>query len=189
MNVQKVIEQIKKEYPGEAIILDPEDSPAEIIVEIEPTDDHPSHSLALAVVGKSRPHYHNKSTEIYEAVKGTLTVYTDGKPHILKPGDKITVRPGVTHSDEGDEAWFLTHSSPGWLFEDHIVVDRAEYEINEKDIESVIRYLKIHDPDNATPEKAISMLEDMQAGFHMLEHTNPDLLDKLYDDVKRKEEN
>lgn len=59
-----------------------------------------------------------------------------------------------------------------------------EYELNEQDIESVIRYLKIYDPDNATPEKAIAMLEDLQSGIHMLRHSNPELLEKLYKDVK-----
>lgn len=59
-----------------------------------------------------------------------------------------------------------------------------EYELNEQDIDSVIRYLKIYDPDNATPEKAIAMLEDLQSGIHMLGHSNPELLEKLYKDVK-----
>lgn len=35
------------------------------------------------------------------------------------------------------------------------------YQINEKDIQSVIRYLKIHDPDNADREYAIQVLELM----------------------------
>lgn len=65
--------------------------------------------------------------------------------------------------------------------------DMSNYEINEKDIDSVINYLRINDPENATPEKAIAFLEELQSGLHMLEHTNPDLLDKIYDDIKRKD--
>ena len=38
----------------------------------------------------------------------------------------------------------------------------AGYEINEKDIESVIRYMKIHDPKNADREYAIQFLESLQ---------------------------
>ncbi len=34
-----------------------------------------------------------------------------------------------------------------------------DYEINEGDIDSVIRFLKIHNPENATPEKAIALLD------------------------------
>ncbi len=59
----------------------------------------------------------------------------------------------------------------------------SDYEINEKDIDSVIRYLKIHDPENATPEKAISMLEDLQAFIHGVGHDNPELLEKMLKDM------
>lgn len=60
------------------------------------------------------------------------------------------------------------------------------YELNEKDIDSVIRYLKIHDPKNATPEKALAMLEDLQAFFHNISHENPELLEKLYEELENK---
>lgn len=60
-----------------------------------------------------------------------------------------------------------------------------DYEINEKDIDSVIRYLKIYDPENATPEKAIAMLEDMQTFVHVMSHENPELLEKLDKNLKK----
>lgn len=53
------------------------------------------------------------------------------------------------------------------------------YEINEKDIDSVIRYLKLTDPENATPEKAIFVLENWQASIHMMSHDSPELLEEL----------
>ena len=62
-----------------------------------------------------------------------------------------------------------------------------DYEINENDIDSVIRYLKVHDPDHATPEKAIAMLEDLQSFFHKISHENPELLKKLYDEFNKSE--
>lgn len=40
----------------------------------------------------------------------------------------------------------------------------------EKDIESVIRFLKITDPDNATREKAVEMLGNMQTLAHLIAH-------------------
>ncbi len=58
-----------------------------------------------------------------------------------------------------------------------------DYEINEKDIESTIRFLKTIDPDNATPEKAIALLQDLQEGFHNMSHDNPELLEKLYKEL------
>ena len=36
--------------------------------------------------------------------------------------------------------------------------DQIGYDINEKDIDGVIRFLKINDPKNATPERAIAFL-------------------------------
>ena len=53
------------------------------------------------------------------------------------------------------------------------------YEISEKDTESVIRWLKINDPENATREKAVALLQDLKAGFHGMAHNNPELLEKL----------
>lgn len=55
------------------------------------------------------------------------------------------------------------------------------YELNEKDIESTLKFLRIYDPDNATPEKAIDFLEYLYAGVHQLGHTSPDKLEDLYD--------
>lgn len=122
MNSKKIIEEIKKEYPGKTIILDPEIDPTEIICEIEPTADHPEKSVALAVVGLSKPHHHKNSTEVYEVLKGTLTVFKNGVQHILKPGEKIVIEPSIIHYARGDEAWVLVYSKPGWTFEDHIIL-------------------------------------------------------------------
>jgi len=123
MNAKKVLDELKSAYPGKEIIEDYSESDgfAEVIVELEPTSEHPEKSVALAVVGKSKPHYHKHSTEIYEAQKGQIIVYLDDEKHILQPGEKLTVPPRVIHYAEGDEAWFLTYSSPGWTFEDHIL--------------------------------------------------------------------
>ena len=38
----------------------------------------------------------------------------------------------------------------------------SDYEVNEKDIEAVIRYLKIHDPKNADRKYAVQLLGVMQ---------------------------
>lgn len=60
-----------------------------------------------------------------------------------------------------------------------------EYEINEADIEKMIRHLKIAYPeDTITPEMAIEKLEEMYENFHSLAHSNPELLEKWYEEVK-----
>ena len=58
------------------------------------------------------------------------------------------------------------------------------YKINEKDIESVINFLKQTDPENANPEMAIQILERLQNSFHDLSHTNPEQLLKIYEELK-----
>lgn len=121
MNVDQVVIELKAKYPGKEIIFDDPVNPSEIIVELEPTRDHPDRSLALAVVGKSKPHYHKTTTEIYEVIKGELKLTIDGKTFTLNPGEKMTIKPKSVHSAAGDETWFLTHSTPGWNFEDHII--------------------------------------------------------------------
>lgn len=63
------------------------------------------------------------------------------------------------------------------------------YELNEKDIDGAIRYLKIHDPENATPEKAIAKIEEAIASAHALGHTNPEGLEQLLEELKKKDDN
>ena len=59
------------------------------------------------------------------------------------------------------------------------------YQMNEKDIEGVINYLKIFDPENATPEMAIELLEYMQATYHNMTHDDPEQLKKMYEDLQK----
>lgn len=60
------------------------------------------------------------------------------------------------------------------------------YELNEKDIDSAMGYLKTIDPENATPEMAIAFLEELHARVHLLAHENPALLEKVYKELKEK---
>jgi hypothetical protein len=57
--------------------------------------------------------------------------------------------------------------------------DTEQYEISEADIEVALRWLKYNDPEHATREQAIALLNDLQAGFHNLAHSDPDRLLKL----------
>lgn len=59
------------------------------------------------------------------------------------------------------------------------------YQLNEKDIESVIKFLKTIDPRNATPEMAIELLEHLKASFHTMSHENPEKLKEIYEELKR----
>lgn len=60
MDVKRVIEQLKKEYPSKKIIKNIENNPTEIICEIDPTEKHRIYSIAIAVIDQSIPHYHKR---------------------------------------------------------------------------------------------------------------------------------
>lgn len=65
------------------------------------------------------------------------------------------------------------------------MTDKGKYQINEKDIDSVLNFLRLTDPDHATPEMAIVLLEHMYATFHTMNHDDPEKLKELYEDLKK----
>jgi len=64
-----------------------------------------------------------------------------------------------------------------------------EYEITDKDIDSVVHYLTIFHPENANREFAIEMLEYLKAAYHRLALTNPEALEELYDAFEASKKN
>jgi len=63
---------------------------------------------------------------------------------------------------------------------------KGGYQINEKDIDAVLNYLKIFDPENATLEMAIELLEYMQEKYHRMSHENPEQIKEIYEELKMK---
>lgn len=62
------------------------------------------------------------------------------------------------------------------------------YEINNKDIEAIIRYLKIHDPKNADKEYAIQILELMKETAKQLVNTDMEFTELLLKTLKKKKQ-
>lgn len=122
MNVEKVVSRLKRECPGKTIILNPPENPTEIVCETRPAQSSEDVGVAIAVIDDSNPHYHRKATEIYEVLKGNLSITINGKEHKLKEGEKITIEPGKIHFAKGNETWVSCLSKPGWKLEDHILV-------------------------------------------------------------------
>ena len=121
MNVQAVLNELSVKYPGKTIIKNDEESPTEILCEIEPTSGHPDYSLAVSVIDKSIPHTHKNLTEIYKVVRGKLKLSVDNKIIKLSEGEEYTIKPGQTHWAEGNETWIECYSRPGWIPDDHIL--------------------------------------------------------------------
>lgn len=55
------------------------------------------------------------------------------------------------------------------------------YEVNEKDIQGVLKYLELFHPENANHEFAEELLRYFKAVSRRLALTDPDALDMLYD--------
>lgn len=122
MNPKAVTSQLKQNYPHKSIFKNDANNPTEIICELEPTTDHPEYSKAIAVIDRSIPHYHTKTTETYTVIKGQLTVHVKDQTHQLKEGQSITIKPGNVHWAEGNEVWVECYSEPGWTPKDHKIV-------------------------------------------------------------------
>ena len=124
MNSKKVIEELKQKYPSKNIIKNDEDNPTEILCEVDPSTDHPNHSLVVAVIDKSQLHVHKKTRETYKVVKGKLTLYIDNKKRELSESEEVIIEPGQTHWAEGNETWIECYSEPGWTFDDHVLEEK-----------------------------------------------------------------
>ena len=133
MNTDQFISQLQALYPGKPIFKNDDNNPTEILCELDPTSDHPDYSVAIAVIDRSIPHYHQHTEELYEVLTGQLTLYTchpelvsgsqlKYQKHILHPGDSYTIKPGTYHFAEGQETWIKATSHPGWTTNDHHLI-------------------------------------------------------------------
>ncbi len=118
MNKTAIVDALQKEYPNGSIKFNNEENPTEIVCELP---DEPNLGVAIAVIDSSIPHVHQKTTEVYEVLKGTLTVTKNGIEHVLMTGEKITIEPGTIHSAKGNQTWIKVKSTPPWTIEDHFI--------------------------------------------------------------------
>ncbi len=58
----------------------------------------------------------------------------------------------------------------------------------QKDIEAIVNYLKIYQPENATPEYAAAMLDYLQTNLHDLALHDPEQIINLYESFKKDRE-
>ncbi len=127
MNTKNIIRQLKRIYPNKTIIENKNNRGAttEIICETDPTELHPSHSTAIAIIDSSTIHYHKIITETYKVLKGKLTIFKyDSEKRVydeytLNKGKAITIKPGEIHSNKGNTTWVEVLSKPGWVIGDY----------------------------------------------------------------------
>lgn len=56
----------------------------------------------------------------------------------------------------------------------------SDYEITEKDIEAVMRYLEIYHPENANHDFATALLEYIKSGLHDIARNDPENIEGMY---------
>ena len=126
MNQEKIIAELTAKYPEKHIIKNDEEEPTEILCEVKATEDHPTFSMAVAVIEKSIPHFHKHSTEEYTVIKGELVLHIGNQSIPLHPGETFIIPPGKIHWAEGNETWVSCFSQPGWTLEDHILAPAGD---------------------------------------------------------------
>jgi mannose-6-phosphate isomerase-like protein (cupin superfamily) len=74
-----------------------------VVVEIRKTgEDTGGELVEFDVIGRARgiiaqPHVHTQQSETHEVIEGSMRLIVDGKEHLLRPGDRLTVPVGVPH--------------------------------------------------------------------------------------------
>lgn len=126
MNIEKIVVELEKAYPlishpERNIMVIDEKGAREVICEFEK-------GKAMAVILKSLPHYHKKTTETYTVLKGYLRVYKNSRSFFIAPRETIVIPPDVPHYAVGNETWVLVLSDPPWRQEDHFLIsDQKQY--------------------------------------------------------------
>ena len=95
----------------------------EIIYEIE-LENSPL-GIALAVIERSREHFHKKMTEYYYVIEGKGNAYLNGKKLEIKKGDLLVIPPLTRHYVEKrgkEKVKILVISFPPWSPTDHYMV-------------------------------------------------------------------
>ena len=114
MNVQKIIEELKKQYPEKEIIFNDDENPTEIYCLIEPAEWNPEINETIVVFDGKIKHPHGYRKQTYEILKGVLELTKEGKSHFLTEGQKLKEGIDDFHMAVGHDAWVKVTSEPAW---------------------------------------------------------------------------
>ena len=120
MNINSVLDELKKKYPGKKIILNDKHNLTEILCEIDPTEKHSHYSIAVSVIDKTTPHFHGKTKETYEVIRGELDLKIGDQTIHLREGESYIIDLGNIHTATGNETWVKVTSRPGWTPQDYL---------------------------------------------------------------------
>ena len=128
MNVKKVIDELKKNYPGSNIIINDPVTPTEVICEVEPASWDPEKSVSIVVFDGKIKHPHGFTKEKYEVLKGVLEMTKEGKTFFLTEGQKIEINMDEFHMAKGKDTWVQVTSIPAWTPDGVVSMDSGTFE-------------------------------------------------------------
>ncbi len=80
--------------------------------------------LIVVLPGQNHPEqYHNKKEETFHVLHGELRLVLDGKERICRPGDVITVMPGVRHAFDSENGSVIEEISSTHFVDDSFYTD------------------------------------------------------------------
>jgi mannose-6-phosphate isomerase-like protein (cupin superfamily) len=115
--IDKIRTELLQAYPGCRVKVT--DDKQEMVAELRFAN-----GIAVAVIERSRPHFHGKMREVYRVLRGVLYVACGGRGHVLRKGESLTIDPGSIHyaTAVGEPSWIEVESEPPWSPEDHHVL-------------------------------------------------------------------
>jgi len=114
-DIEKTRSELMNSYPGCHVKV--AEDKREMVAEI-------SDGFAVAVIERSLAHFHLNTRETYRVLRGTLYVACEGRGHVLRKDETITIEPGQVHFARaaGEPAWIEVESVPPWSPNDHFVL-------------------------------------------------------------------
>lgn len=95
--------------------------------------------ILVQLPGQRHPaHFHKLKEETFLVIWGTLILYVEGKEKILKPGDIVTVYPGVWHSFKSDTGCVFEEISTTAIEGDSIYKDSAINKLSSKQRKTIV---------------------------------------------------
>jgi len=109
--IARIQAELVRTYPGCRVKVT--DDKQEMVAEIRDR-------FAVAVIERSRPHFHGTMREIYRVLRGVLYVACGGQGHVLREGESFTIEPGLIPYARavGEPACPKVESEPPWSPED-----------------------------------------------------------------------
>jgi quercetin dioxygenase-like cupin family protein len=119
----RILSWLRSSYPGRRC-YDVDGRATQFVCEVEPVDGQSGYDTAVEVIISSSPHKHERATQRYQVLKGTLELHLDDDSMLLHEGDTCNVKPGTAHwATSEDEAVVEIRSKPGWNPEDHLPLE------------------------------------------------------------------